>query len=337
MFSYLLRRLLLMIPTLIGMTLLLFLLVRFAPGLTTAGGAFAGGGAMNSQQARAAVEENLKKRLHLVDENGRDIPTLMQYLYWLKDTVRGDFGTSVQYNTPVVTLIGERLPVTLTLNLLSTLLIYLIAIPGGMLASVQRGRAFDVGWSLVTLALYSLPIIWVGDMMIGFLANRQYVSWFPAAGIHSTNTEWMTSLQYAGDYLWHIVLPVLCLSYGGFAYLTKIKRAAMLDNLSMDYVRTARAKGLSGWTVVTRHVFRNSLLPMITIFATVIPGLLGGSVVVESVFSIKGMGDLMLGATLARDLPIIQAVAFVGSVISLLCLLIADVAYAVADPRVSYD
>lgn len=337
MLTYILRRLVLMVPTLLGMTLVLFAIVRFAPGLTTGGGAFGAGGEMKNQQARAAAEHAMKKRLHLVDAQGRPITLPVQYVLWLKDTLRGDFGESVQYNTPVAKLLKERLPVTLTLNLLSTLIVYLIAIPGGMLASVQRGKTFDLVWGFTTLALYSLPIIWVGGMMIGFLANPRYLGWFPAAGTHSTNTDWLTSWQYALDYLWHVVLPVFCLSYAGFAYLSKLKRAAMLDNLNQDYVRTARAKGLSGFVVVTRHVFRNSLLPMITVFAGIIPGLLGGAVVVESIFSIKGMGDLMLTATLARDLPIVQAVAFVGSVISLVCLLIADICYAIADPRVSYD
>jgi peptide/nickel transport system permease protein len=130
---------------------------------------------------------------------------------------------------------------------------------------------------------------------------------------------------------------VICLSYGAFAYLSKLQRAAILDNYEQDYVRTARAKGLPGKAVVLRHVFRNSLLPMITVFAGIIPSLLGGSVVVERIFSIKGMGDLMLTATLARDLPIVQGVTVIASVITLLCLLVADICYAIADPRVSYE
>jgi peptide/nickel transport system permease protein len=337
MLMYVLRRIALMVPTLIGMTLVLFLLVRFAPGLTTGGGAFSAGGDMRTQQAREKSEQAMKRRLHLVDAQGHDIPLMMQYIYWMGDTVRGDFGESVQYNTSVSALLRERLPVTLSMNLISTLVIYIVAVPGGMLASVRRGKAFDVGWSLSTLALFSLPIIWVGEFMVGFLGNPQYLGWFPAAGAHSTNTEWMTSMGYARDYLWHMVLPVVCLTYGGFAYISKLKRAAMLDNLGADYVRTARAKGVSGLVVVTRHVFRNSLLPMITVFAWVIPGLLGGSVVVENIFSIKGMGDLMLTATLGRDLPIVQAVAFIGSVITLACFLVADICYALADPRVSYE
>ena len=337
MLNYVLRRLLLMIPTLIGMTLLLFVTVRFAPGLASGGGAFGSEGAMRSQEARAAAERAMKKRLHLVDDQGRAISLPMQYVYWLRDTFTGDFGESVQYNTKVMNLIKERLTITLTINLISTFIVYLIAIPGGMLASVRRGKTFDVAWGLFTIGLFSLPIILVGDMLLGFLANPQYLGWFPSANAHSTNTDWMTSFQYALDYLWHIVLPVICLSYGGFAYLSKIQRAAMLDNMGQDYVRTARAKEATGFVVITRHVFRNSLLPMITLFAGIIPSLLGGSIVVERIFSIKGMGDLMVTATFSRDLPIVQAVAFVGSAITLACLLVTDICYAIADPRVSYD
>ena len=321
MTSYILRRLVLMVPTLIGMTLVLFLTVRFAPGLLTAGGAYGAGGEMRNVQARAAAQELIKRRLHMVDPvSGKPIALPLQYIYWLKDTLSGDFGESIQYNAPVSQLLAERLPVTITINLFSTFLIYMLAIPGGMLASVKRGKSFDVAWSLITLSLYSLPVIWVGSMMVGFLCNPRYLALFPAVGIHSTDTDLYSSFRYAGDYLWHIVLPVLCLSYGGLAVLTKLQRGAMLDNLSQDYVRTARAKGLPESTVITRHVFRNGLLPMITVFAGIIPSLLGGAVVTETIFSIKGMGDLMLTAVFSRDLPIIQAVAFIGSVISLICV-----------------
>jgi peptide/nickel transport system permease protein len=327
MLTYIARRLMLMIPTLIGMSLLLFVVVRLAPGLTTGGGQT---GEME-QQAQKEIAEKMKKRLHL------DKPMVVAYGMWLWDTVRGDLGDSIQYNTPVSKLIKDRLPVTVVMNLLSTVVVYLVAIPGGLLAAVNRGKGFDRGWSIVTLALFSMPIIWVGGMLLAFLANPNYLGQFPVAGAHQTDTSWLTSFQYAGDFLWHMALPVICLSYGGFAYLSKMQRAAILDNLGLDYVRTAKAKGLPGRIVLLRHVFRNSLLPMITLFAGIVPGLLGGSIVVERIFSIKGMGDLMVTAVGARDLPIVQAVALIGSVITLLCLLVADLCYALADPRVSYE
>jgi ABC-type dipeptide/oligopeptide/nickel transport system permease component len=324
---YIVRRLLLMVPTLIGMTLLLFVIVRFAPGLTSGGGQT---GEM-ARQAQKEIEERMRKRLHL------DKPLAVQYVLWLKDTATGNLGESIQYNTPVSTLIRQRLPITMTLNLMATFLVYLIAIPGGMLAAARRGSGFDLGWSFVTLALFSLPTIWAGDMMLAFLANPDFVGWFPVAGAHSTDTSWMTSARYAGDFLWHMALPVICLSYGGVAYLSKLQRASILENANQDFVRTAKAKGLPGLTIMLRHIFRNSLLPMITVFAGIIPGLLGGSIVVERIFSIKGMGDLVVTAVGARDLPIVQAVAVIGSVITLLSLLLADICYAIADPRVSYE
>jgi peptide/nickel transport system permease protein len=274
----------------------------------------------------------MKKRLHL------DKPLLVSYGMWLADSARGELGDSIQYNKPVAELLKERLPITIILNLISTFLVYLIAIPGGLLAAVKRGKSFDVGWSFLSLALFSLPIIWVGGMLLAAFANPQSpLGKFPGAGSHATDTSWMTSLQYARDFAWHMILPVVCLSYGGFAYLSKMQRAAILDNLGLDYVRTASAKGLPARVVLLRHVFRNSLLPMITLFAGIIPGLLGGSIVVEEIFSIKGMGELFVTAVGARDLPIIQAVALIGSVITLLCLLLADICYALADPRVAYE
>ncbi len=336
MFKYILRRLLLMIPTLLGMTLLLFAVVRFAPGLTTAGGQFAAG-QMKSRQAQRQQEQFIARRLHLVGKNGRPIALPMQYLLWLRSTCEGHFGTSLEYNEPVLKLIAQRLPVTLTYNLISLLLVYIIAIPGGMLAAVKRGGWFDRGFGIFTLALYSLPVILVGSLLLGFLADPQYLKWFPSAGLHATNTQNMTYFQYLGDYLYHITLPVACLTYGGFAYLVKQVRGSMLENMRQDFVRTARAKGLKGSTVLIRHVFRNSLLPLITISAGILPGLLGGSVVVEQIFSIKGMGALAYSATYSRDLPVIQTIALIGGVITLLSYLITDLCYTIADPRVSYD
>ncbi|NNM85952.1 MAG: ABC transporter permease [Phycisphaerales bacterium] len=336
MLNYIIRRLLLMIPTLFIMSFMLFAIVRFAPGLAHPG---AGGttGKLNSRQAQKEQELEIKRRLHLVDRFGHPISVPMQYWLWVRDIAEGHFGMSYQYDEPVLTLIAQRLPVTITLNLIATVIIYIIAVPGGMLAAVQRGRWFDRGFGFLTLALYSLPSIWVGSMLLGFLANPQFLDWFPAAGIHTTDTSHMTYFQYLGDYCYHIALPLVCYVYGGFAVLSKQVRAAMLDNMRQDYVRTARAKGVGNWTLTVRHIFRNSLLPLITISAGVLPGLLAGSVIVEQIFSIRGMGALAYKATFGHDLPVLQMVGLVGGIIGLLADLITDLCYAVADPRVSYE
>lgn len=335
MLSYILRRIALMIPTLIGMTLLLFIVVRFSPGVGNVGGFDAGGGMQEVD--REAQVRKVKQRLRMIDEQGNPISLPMQYILWLKDSATGNLGESIKHREPVIDLISKRLPVTVTLNVIVTIIVYTIAVPGGMLSSARRGRTFDVAWSFTTLALYSIPTMWVGSMLIGFLANPRYLGWFPSAGLHAVDTPRMTFVEYAGDYVWHLVLPVLTLSYGAFAYLSKQMRASMLDNLSQDYARTARAKGLSGFVVVTRHVFRNSLIPLITIATGIIPGLLGGSVIVETIFSIQGMGQLAYSATLARDLPVIQALGLVSGILVLISYLITDICYALADPRVSYD
>jgi ABC-type dipeptide/oligopeptide/nickel transport system permease component len=351
MLSYMMRRLLLMVPTLIGMTLLLFVVVRLSPGVAS-GTAFGAGGEMKGGVDRLLQIQKVKQRLGMVDAQGRDIPLWKQYFVWAGQTfpvrtvkvwklrvpyVVLDLGESSRYRKPVTELIAERAPVTIVLNLLATIFVYLIAIPGGMLSSVQRGKGFDMGWSFLTLALYSLPVIWVGSMAIGFLANPQYVAAFPAAGLHAIDTSRMTFLEYQLDYFWHLVLPVLVMTYGGFAYLSKLMRASMLENSALDYARTARAKGLSAFVVQTRHVLRNSLLAQITVATSIIPGLLGGSVIIETMFSIKGMGQLGYEATFARDLPVIQGLGLVSAVLVLVANLVTDLLYMVADPRVSYD
>jgi ABC-type dipeptide/oligopeptide/nickel transport system permease component len=180
-------------------------------------------------------------------------------------------------------------------------------------------------------------------LLIGFVANKQYLGLFPVSGLHDTQAENWTFLPGAGsrgwlvDMLWHVALPVTCLVYGGFAVLSKQCRAAMLDNLSADYVRTAKAKGVPRMEVVIRHVFRNSLLPLITMFVGIFPAMLGGSVIVERIFSVPGMGTLILQAIDLRDREIILANTFMIACVNLLALLLADILYAVADPRVSYE
>lgn len=345
-----------MVPTLIGMTLMLFVIVRFAPGVGSGPGGLGPGGDMQGNEARLEQIKKHQQRLGMVDAEGNKIPIYKQYFIWLDNTFKFwrvpmasnvriptpiptgiDLGESMQYRKPVWELVKERVPTTATLNIISIFFVYLIALPGGMLAAAKRGRSFDVAWGLTTLALYSLPTMWIGSMLIGFLANPQYVKLFPAAGLHATDTRYMTFWQYSFDYMWHLVLPIITMTYAGFAYLSKQMRASMLDNLSQDYARTAKAKGLSGFVVATRHVFRNSLLPLITIATGIIPGLIGGSVIIETMFSIKGMGELAFRSTLARDLPVMQALGLISGVLVLVSYLITDLCYAVADPRVSYD
>lgn len=258
-----------------------------------------------------------------------------------------DFGRSFTSDRPSLTLILDRMPTTLLLNSVAIPLIYLIAVPTGMLAAARRGSAFDVASGAAFVALWSIPTVWAGTLGIGFLANSEYMQWFPVTGLHSSGSDDFTMLPYtdgggvwhAGyllDTLWHMALPVACLTYTGFAVLSKQTRASMLDNFSSDYVRTARAKGVSSFGVVFRHVFRNSLLPLITMFVGIFPAMLSGSLVVEIIFTIDGMGKLAYDAINQRDRELLLANTLMIGVVNLLALLAADILYALADPRISY-
>ena len=259
-----------------------------------------------------------------------------------------DLGVAFSKNRPVWDLIATALPVTLLINLIAFPISYLIAVPTGVIASVRRGGWFDVLSGFLYLSLYSVPTVLAGVFAIGFLANRQYLGWFPVSGLHESGAEAFTFLPHADssgawhrgylvDTLWHVALPVLCLVYGSFAVLSKQTRASMLDNFNADYVRTAKAKGVPRKDVVLRHVFRNSLLPLITMFVGIFPAMLAGSVVIERIFTVPGMGSLILEAIDLRDREIILANTFMIACVNLLALLLADILYAAADPRVSYE
>lgn len=258
-----------------------------------------------------------------------------------------DLGHSFSRSRPVIDEIAIALPVTVMLNLIAFPIIYAVAVPMGMLAATRRGTLLDTGSGVLFIALYSVPVVLSGVLAIGFLANRDYLGWFPVSGLHDPAAERMTFLPTSEggvwergwllDTIWHVCLPVICLVYTGFAVLSKQTRAAMLDNFSADYVRTAKAKGVAGRDIVLRHVFRNSLLPLITIFATIFPAMLAGSVVIERIFSVPGMGNLLITAITLRDREVILANTLMISIVNLLALLLADILYALADPRVSYE
>ncbi|MCC6321719.1 MAG: ABC transporter permease [Phycisphaerales bacterium] len=258
-----------------------------------------------------------------------------------------DLGIAFSRGRPVIDLLAEALPVTLLINFIAFPIIYMIAIPGGMLAATRKGTWVDLAQGLTVIALYSVPVVLAGVIAQGFLVNPDYLDAFPAAGLIGKGSEQMAFMPGANgacawergwllDRVWHLVLPVLCLVYGGFAILSKQTRAAMLENFNADYVRTAKAKGVSNRDVIFRHVFRNSLLPLITMFVTIFPAMLAGSVVVERVFSIPGMGSLLIEAINLRDRELILANTTMVAVVNLLALLLADILYATADPRITF-
>ncbi len=257
-----------------------------------------------------------------------------------------DLGESLR-GRRVTDLLAETLPVTVLLNVLSLPLIYVIAIVSGIYAARRRGGVFDVSSGVLFIGLWSVPVIWAGALMITYLANERYLRWFPTAGLHDIQAERMAFFPawtdagfergYLLDWLWHLTLPVICMTYGGFAIMSKVMRGAMLESLSADYVRTATAKGLSERVVLWRHAFRNSVLPLITMASGILPALFVGSLIVETIFSINGLGKLGVDAAFQKDREVLMATTLLGGLLGLTSELIRDICYAIADPRVSYE
>ena len=263
--------------------------------------------------------------------------TQNQYHRWLVGLFQGDFGISYQDKRPIISKLGDAVRWSIVINLISIVLAYLIAIPLGVQSAVRRGEWPDRVISVTLFMLYSLPTFWIGTMAIVFLCGGDYLALFPPGGVQSTEhtPDWPLTRRLL-DWAYHLILPVIVYTYGSLAFLSRQMRSALLEVLGQDYIRTARAKGLSQKIVIWKHAFRNSLIPIITLLASVFPGMISGSVILESIFSIPGMGFLSYGAMIARDYPVIIAVFTIGAVLTLVGILVADILYAVVDPRISY-
>jgi peptide/nickel transport system permease protein len=329
MTTYIIRRILLIFPTIFGITLLTFLLVRLAPG-----NAAEARGAGNENGARAMTAE---QREEIVRLYGLDKPILVAYGEWLARLARLDLGESFVDHRPVTEKMEERLPLTMSLAGTSVVLSYLIAVPLGVIAALRRGHWVDRIITFVVMVLYSIPSFAAALLMILLLAGGDYLNLFPMYGIHSINSSDMTPWQSFWDRVDHMILPVICLTYAGLASTSRFTRVSMLEVLGQDYLRTARAKGLGERAVVLRHALRNALIPIITIFSLELPGLIGGSVIIETIFSLPGMGQLMLQSLEARDTPVLMGGTVLAAVITLLSYLLADILYVVVDPRMKYE
>ncbi|MEM6756432.1 MAG: ABC transporter permease [Planctomycetota bacterium] len=290
---------------------------------------------------RLGAAQDLFLRELAVETSGRS------RFMWTRPTIKWpDLGQSLR-GVPVIDRVLAALPITVMLNAIAIPIIYLVAVVVGVYAARHRGGPFDTISGGLFLALWSFPMILAGVMFIGYLANVEYLKWFPTGGLSTLDAASMPFLPrwnedgfvrgYLLDRVWHLVLPVTCLVYGGFAVMSKVMRGAVLDALSADYVRTARAKGVSDSVVLWQHAFRNSLLPLITILAGVLPALFAGSVVVETIFSINGLGKLGVEAAFQKDPELVLGTTLMAAILGLTAQLVRDLAYAVADPRVSYD
>lgn len=338
MASYALQRLLFIIPTFIGITLIGFLIMRLAPGdpaeLRAAGGLAGAGGAGVSIDKQASVDEAVAQWR---TQYGLDRPLHVQYAIWLKNLVTLDFGESFKDNQAVWGKVAERLPVTIKLNVLSIMVVYLVAIPLGVYSATHTHTVGDQATTVAAFILFAVPTVWAATMSLVFICGGDFYYMFPPGSLNSIDysSDWPFWRKFK-DQAWHLFLPVVLLSYGGFAGLSRYMRASMLEVLGQDYVQVARAKGLQEWTVVMKHVLRNSLIPLVTMLASLLPALIGGSVIIETIFSIPGLGQLGYESVRARDYPTVMALYSVSAVLTLIGILISDLLLSMVDPRIAF-
>ncbi|WP_373048149.1 ABC transporter permease [Vulgatibacter sp.] len=325
--TYLARRLLLMIPTLLGITLITFVVIHMAPGDPVT---VAMGGEVQQGSMSAEAIEHFRKEMHLDD------PLLVQYGRWIGRILTLDFGTSWRTGRPVLEQIAERLPVTMGLGAAALFFVYLAGLPLGILSAVKQGSLRDRVTTVGLFVLYSLPSFWIGTLAILYLGGGKYWDVIPVQGLRSPDHDELSGLSQVADVLWHAVTPVVLLGYASLASVSRYMRTGMLEVIRQDYIRTARAKGLSERVVVYKHALRNSLIPILSHLGLMVPFLIGGSVIVERLFGIPGMGQLMFQSILARDYSLIMGISTVTAVITMFGILATDLLYAVVDPRISY-
>jgi len=329
MTTYIFRRMLLMVPTLLGITLLTFLLLRISPinpALIKGAGTAEGGRAMTAEQ-----------REELIKFYDLDKPAPVAYVLWLGKVLRGNLSDSFVDNRPVVEKIGERMGLTISITGAALILSYLIAIPLGVVAAIKRGRVMDRSISFVVFLLYSIPSFTAALVLILLVAGGDYLNLLPMYGANSVDASVMGPFAWLWDRILHMILPVTCLTYASLASISRYTRVSMLEALGQDFVRTARAKGLPERVVILRHALRNALIPIITIFTLEIPVLISGAVIIESIFTLPGMGQLMFQSLDAGDYPVIMGLTLLIAIVTLVSYLLADILYAVVDPRITYE
>lgn len=321
MLSYFTRRFTELFITLIGITLLSFFIIHLAPGKPT------------DVLAELNPKITPEARERLEKYYGLDKPVIVQYLLWAKRVVRLDFGNSFSTDRrPVWDKIKERIPITLSINLLSMALIFLIAIPVGVSSATKQYSLYDKVTTVVVFIGFAMPAFWLGILLM--MLFGVHLHWLPVSGIKSMNYEGLPLWGKLLDLTKHLILPVFISAFGGIAGISRYMRSSMLEVIRQDYIVTARAKGLPEGKVIYRHALRNALLPIITILGLSVPGLIGGSVIFEQIFSIPGMGQMFWLSVMQRDYPLIMGLLTIGAVLTLIGNMLADLSYALVDPRI---
>lgn len=335
--AYFLRRLLLLPPTLIGITLIVFFITRIVPGgpleqAIMEAQMMAGAHGMHPGGQNSALSADQMQQLNAY--YGFDKPWYEGYVLWLGKVFTGDLGTSYRYNEPVWSLMLERFPVSLFYGGVTLILTYAVCIPLGILKAIRHNTWIDTSSSVVIFVGYAVPGYVLGALLLVFFAAR--LRWFPMSGFTGDDFSSLGFLGKAGDLARHAVLPLICYMVGSFAFVTLLMKNHLLDNLAADYMRTAVAKGVSGRTAVLRHALRNSLIPLATMFGQNISLVVFGSFLIETIFDINGFGLLGYNSVLDRDYPVVMGVLLVTTILLLLGNILSDALVALADPRVKF-
>ncbi|MBP7552744.1 MAG: ABC transporter permease subunit [Spirochaetes bacterium] len=334
MLKYILKRFLLMIPTLIGISIVCFFITRILPGgpieqaiaqMTTKGDAGL------TKRINEKEIERLKKIY------GFDKPAYIQYFVWMKNILKGDFGESFRTHKPVLTEIGEKIPISLIFGLTGFFLSYIICIPLGVKKALSHNTAFDTASSVAVYVGYSIPGFALGVLLLVLLGGGTFLNLFPLTGVVSNNFESLSFFRKVLDVIHHMVLPVFCYSIGGFAVLTSLMKNSLMDELNKDYVRAALAKGVPYKKVIFRHALRNALIPIATGVGGLFGAFFAGSILIEKVFTIPGMGLLGYESIVQRNYPVVLGLIIIQSLFNLLGRILSDFALVVVDPRITFD
>lgn len=339
--NYIVKRALLMVPTLLGITVVTFLIVQFVPGgpidqlrLRMAGGAAGETGASaRNPTAQLQIPDSQMKVLR--EYYGFDKPIALRYWVWLNHLLHFNLGDSFRYTMPVTEIVGQRLPVSIYYGILTTIFTYIICIPLGVVKAIRHRTVLDNGTSIAIFFGYAIPGYALGAVLLVLFAVKR--DWFPLGGFVGRNFDQLSTWGKTKDLVWHSVLPLISYMVGSFAVMTMLMKNSLMENMSADFVKTALAKGLTWPRAVFIHALRNSLIPIATSFGNNIALIITGSVLIERVFNIPGIGLLVFESIQARDYPVVLGMIVVGSVLTLVGNLLSDLCVAFVDPRVRFE
>ena len=331
--AYLLKRLLLMIPTLFGIIIVSFIIVKLAPGDPSAqkfGGAGQATAGLDAQKGTEQAEKRFREKYHL------DEALHIQFGYFIKRLFTLDL-TYFQQEKPIKDDMIDALKITMGMNLVVFTLIYVIAIPLGIFSAANPDSLVDKSSTITLFIFYSLPSFFVAEVLRHWFSDKSGWIWFPTMNLHGADAENLVGFAWFIDMAHHAALPIICMTYGGLAYISRQMRAGMMEVIRQDYIRTARAKGASKSRVILVPALRNSLFPIITLFASLLPFLVGGSVIIETIFQIPGMGKFSIDAVFRREYDVVMATLILSSILTLFGILVSALLYVLVNPQVTFS